>query len=85
MGATNGYLYRVLIEQAVWSAVLGYGFAMVAASFIVQGSEKGGALILMPVAMKIGMLLLAVFMCITAALVSINKVTRLDPAMVFRG
>src|SRR6516162_11757363 len=85
MGATNGYLYRVLIEQAVWSAVLGYGFAMVAASFIVQGSEKGEALILMPVAMKIGMLLLTVFMCITAALVSINKVTRLDPAMVFRG
>ena len=85
MGATNGYLYRVLVEQAVWSAVLGYGFAMIAAYFIVQGSEKGGALILMPVAMKIGMLLLAVFMCITAALVSINKVTRLDPAMVFRG
>jgi len=35
--------------------------------------------------MKIGMLFLAVFMCIAAALVSINKVTRLDPAMVFRG
>jgi putative ABC transport system permease protein len=85
MGATNGYLYRVLIEQAVWSAVLGYGFAMVAAYFIVQASEKGGALILMPLPMKIGMLFLAVFMCIAAALVSINKVTRLDPAMVFRG
>lgn len=85
MGATNGYLYRVLIEQAVWSALLGYGLAMVAAHFIVQGGEKGGALILMPLAMKIGMLLLAVLMCITAALVSINKVTRLDPAMVFRG
>ena len=85
MGATNGYLYRVLIEQAVWSAVLGYGFAMVAAYFIVKASEKGGALILMPLPMKIGMLFLAVFMCIAAALVSINKVTRLDPAMVFRG
>ena len=85
MGATNGYLYRVLIEQAVWSAVLGYAFAMFAAHFIVQGSEKGGALILMPPAMKIAMLVLAVFMCIAAALVSINKVTRLDPAMVFRG
>jgi len=35
--------------------------------------------------MKIGMLFLAVFMCISAALVSINKVTRLDPAMVFKG
>ena len=85
MGATNGYLYRVLVEQAVWSAVLGYAFAMFAAHFIVQGSEKGGALILMPLAMKIAMLVLALFMCISAALVSINKVTRLDPAMVFRG
>ena len=85
MGATNGYLYRVLIEQAAWSAVLGYAFAMFAAHFIVQASEKGGALILLPPAMKIAMLVLAVFMCVAAALVSINKVTRLDPAMVFRG
>jgi len=85
MGATNGYLYRVLIEQAAWSAVLGYAFAMFAAHFIVQASEKGGALILLPPAMKIAMLVLAVFMCIAAALVSINKVTRIDPAMVFRG
>ena len=85
MGATNGYLYRVLIEQAVWSAVLGYGLAMCISHFIVQASEKGGALILMPLSMKFGMLFLAVLMCITAALVSINKVTRIDPAMVFRG
>ena len=85
MGATNRYLYRVLIEQAIWSAVLGYAFAMIVAHFIVQGSEKGGALILMPLSMKIGMLFLAIFMCIAAALVSINKVTRLDPAMVFKG
>lgn len=85
MGATNRYLYRVLIEQAVWSAVLGYGLAMVVAHFVVQASESGGAVILMPLSMKIGMLFLAVLMCIAAALVSINKVTRLDPAMVFKG
>jgi putative ABC transport system permease protein len=85
MGATNGYLYRVLIEQAVWSAVLGYALAMVVAHFLVQASEKGGALILMPLSMTIGMLFLAVGMCIAAAMVSINKVTRIDPAMVFRG
>jgi putative ABC transport system permease protein len=85
MGATNRYLYRVLIEQAVWSAALGYTLALIIAHFIVQASEKGGALILMPLSMKVGMLFLAVFMCITAALISINKVTRLDPAMVFKG
>jgi len=85
MGATNRYLYRVLIEQAVWSAVLGYALAMVVAHFIVEGSAKGGAVILMPWSMSAGMLVLAVVMCITAALVSINKVTKIDPAMVFRG
>ena len=85
MGATNRYLYRVLIEQAAWSAVLGYGLALIVAHFIVQGSEKGGAVILMPFSMKVGMFFLAIFMCIAAALVSINKVTRLDPAMVFKG
>jgi putative ABC transport system permease protein len=85
MGATNGYLYRVLVEQAVWSAVLGYGLALVIAHFLVQGGEKGGALILMPLSMKIAMLFLAVGMCIAAAMVSINKVTKLDPAMVFKG
>jgi putative ABC transport system permease protein len=85
MGASNFYLYRVLIEQAVWSAVLGYAFAIFIAHFIVHSSEKGGAVILLPLSMKVGMLFLAVFMCIAAALVSINKVTRLDPAMVFKG
>jgi len=85
MGATNGYLYRVLIEQAVWSALLGYALAMVVAHFVVQASENGGAVILMPVSMSVGMLFLAVGMCVAAAMVSINKVTRLDPATVFRG
>jgi len=85
IGATNRYLYRVLMEQAVWSAVLGYGFAMTVAHFVVKASEKGGAVILMPASMKVGMLFLAIAMCIAAALVSINKVTRIDPAMVFRG
>ena len=85
MGATNGYLYRVLIEQAVWSAALGYTLAMVVAHFIVEASERGGAAILMPLEMKIGMFALAILMCVCAALVSINKVTKLDPAMVFRG
>jgi putative ABC transport system permease protein len=85
IGATNSYLYRVLIEQAVWSAVLGYALAMVIAHFVVQGSEKGGAVILMPPSMQIGMFFLSILMCIAAAMVSINKVTRLDPAMVFKG
>jgi putative ABC transport system permease protein len=85
MGATNSYLYRVIMQQAIISAVAGYSLAMVVSWFVVRGSEKGGAAILLPWQMGVGMLGLTLVMCTGAALVSINKVTRLDPAMVFKG
>jgi putative ABC transport system permease protein len=84
MGATNGYLYRVIIQQAIISAVAGYSLAMIVSWFVVRGSEEGGAAILLPWPVAVGMLGLTLVMCTGAALVSINKVTRLDPAMVFR-
>jgi len=85
MGATNGYLYRVIIQQAVISAVIGYVLAMAVSHFVVEGSQRGGAAILLPAPVAVGMLGLTLVMCIGAALVSINTVTRLDPAMVFKG
>jgi putative ABC transport system permease protein len=85
MGATNGYLYRVIMQQAVISAFAGYSLAMAVSWFVVRGSEKGGAAILLPWPVALGMLGLTLVMCTGAALVSINKVTRLDPAMVFKG
>jgi putative ABC transport system permease protein len=51
----------------------------------VRGSQAGGAAILMPMPMAVGMFFLTLAMCIGAALVSINKVTNIDPAMVFKG
>lgn len=85
MGATNRYLYRVIIQQAAISAVAGYLLAMVVSWFVVRGSAKGGAAILLPWPVAVGMLGLTILMCTAAALVSINKVTRLDPATVFKG
>ena len=85
MGANNGYLYRVIVEQAVASAIVGYVLAMIVSYFVVKGSETGGAAIVVTPAMVGGMFVLTVAMCVGAALVSINKVTRLDPAMVFKG
>ena len=84
MGATNRYLYRVIIQQAVIAAVIGYSLAMIVSWFVVRGSAKGGAAILLPLPVAAGMLVLTIVMCTGAALVSINKVTRLDPATVFK-
>jgi putative ABC transport system permease protein len=85
MGATNRYLYGVIAQQAVMSAVIGYAFGMTVSWFVVRGSEKGGAAILLPPEMVAGMLALTIAMCVMAALVSINKITKLDPAVVFKG
>jgi putative ABC transport system permease protein len=85
MGATNGYLYGVIIQQALISAVIGYTLGMGASTVVVRGSQKGGAAILLPDWMIAGMLALTIAMCIGAAIVSIRKVTHLDPALVFKG
>ncbi|MBI3484888.1 MAG: ABC transporter permease [Acidobacteria bacterium] len=85
MGASNGYIYRVIIQQAALSAVMGYVLGMVASVFIVRGSREGGAAILFPWELAVTMFFLTLLMCIGASLVSINKVTRIDPAMVFKG
>jgi putative ABC transport system permease protein len=85
MGAPKSYVYRVIIKQAAISALLGYLMGMVVSVFVVHGSQKGGASILLPWPMAVGMLGLTLLMCIIAAIVSINKVTRIDPAMVFKG
>ena len=85
MGAPNSYVYKVIVKQAAISAVIGYFLGMTVSVFVVHASQKGGAAILMPTPMAIGMFFLTLFMCVGAALVSINKVTRLDPAMVFKG
>ncbi len=84
MGAPNSYVYRVIMKQAAISAVIGYTLGMIVSIFVVRGSQAGGAAILMPPSMAVGMFFLTLLMCVGAALVSINKVTRIDPAMVFK-
>jgi putative ABC transport system permease protein len=85
MGATNGYLYKVILQQALLSALMGYAIAIAVAHFVVEGSRSGDALILMPPEMAAGVFGLAIVMCTGASVLSIRKATSIDPAMVFRG
>ena len=85
MGASNSYVYRVIIKQAGISAILGYVLGMAVSLVVVRGSEHGGAAILLPWSLAVAMCGLTLVMCIVAAIVSINKVTHLDPALVFKG
>jgi putative ABC transport system permease protein len=83
MGASNFYIYKIILKQAVISAVIGYAIGIVVAMIAIRIAGDS-APIKLPVEVAIGMFFLTLFMCCLAALVSINKVTRIDPAMVFK-
>lgn len=84
MGASNFYLYRVILEQALISAVLGYAAALAIGWTVVNGSKDGDVAILLPPEMMAGTLGLAILMCVSASVVSIRKATTIDPALVFK-
>jgi putative ABC transport system permease protein len=85
MGATNGYIYRIILKQSLISALIGYAAGMSIALVVIRISQGGGPAIILPNTVKAGLFLLTLFMCTSAAIVSIRKVTSIDPAMVFKG
>jgi putative ABC transport system permease protein len=85
MGASNGYIYLVIIKQASISGLIGYAIGMSVSLLVSQGSLQGTTAIILPGPLVVGLLGLTLLMCIGASVVSINKVTRIDPAMVFKG
>lgn len=85
MGASNFYLYRVIITQAFLSGLIGYIIGMSIALFVSYISLQGTTGIILPWQLILGLFGLTLLMCVGASVVSINKVTRIDPAMVFKG
>ena len=85
MGATNRYLYAVILRQALTSGLIGFGAGIVIALSVASASLKGTTAILVPTPLAGALFALTMAMCAAASIVSINKVTRLDPAMVFKG
>lgn len=85
MGATNFYLYRVIITQAFVSGLIGYAVGISVALLVSLRSLQGTTAIILPWELVGVLFVLTMGMCVTASVVSINKVTRIDPAMVFKG
>jgi putative ABC transport system permease protein len=74
----------VIVQQAVISASVGYVLGIAASFGVLRLSRTAGAMIVAPWELVVSMFFLALLMCISASLISIHKVTRLDPAMVFK-
>ena len=83
MGSSNGYIYSVIIYQALLNAVIGFGLATLI-GFVVVRLTIGGALpVLLTPTLILAMLALTVVMCVASALAAIFRVLRVDPVLVF--
>ena len=85
MGAKNSAVVKVILSQAMISA--GLGFAVGAPlAMAMRAAMKGANLtVALPLELYVATAVITVVMCAFAALLSIVKVLRLDPASVFKG
>jgi putative ABC transport system permease protein len=83
IGSSAFYIHKVIIFQALLSAVIGFCLAAGIGEIIVRATAETALPIVMTPALTAGLFVLTVVMCVASAIAAIVKVTRIDPAMVF--
>ncbi|WP_017324234.1 ABC transporter permease [Synechococcus sp. PCC 7336] len=85
MGASDWTIYSIILKQALWMAVLGYipGMAL-CWGLSTWALATQGILILISPELVLGVFGLTVAMCSSSAVFAIQKVTRVDPSIVFK-
>jgi putative ABC transport system permease protein len=85
MGARNSMVVRVIVAQALISAALGFVVGGVLAVGMRAAMAHANLTVALSPALYAATLVVTIAMCSLAALLSIVKVLRLDPASVFKG
>ena len=84
IGAENPQLYRIITHQALIYAALGYLLGILASLGVVRLAASAGTYVLITAPLMAGMLFVTVGMCVLASLLSVVRVAKLEPAMVFK-
>lgn len=84
IGSSSFYIHKVIIMQALLSAVIGYGVAGLIDLAVLRYTADSALPIVITPLLSVGLFALTVVMCVVSALSAIVQVTRIDPARVFR-
>ena len=85
MGASDWIIYGVIVEQALWMAVIGYIPSTILCLGVAAWTlASQGIMILITPTTAIAVFGVTVVMCVGSAIFAIQKVTRVDPAIVFK-
>lgn len=83
MGSSNGYIYSVIIYQALLNAVIGFVIAAAIGLIVVEITAKSALPIVITPWLIAALFALTVVMCVASAIGAIIRVVRIDPATVF--
>lgn len=84
IGSSGGYIHKVIICQALLSAIIGFLLAATVSLVIVRLTVDTGLPIVMTPLLTSGLFALTILMCVVSAVAAIVQVLRVDPAIVFR-
>jgi putative ABC transport system permease protein len=84
IGSSNLYIHKIIICQALLSAVIGFALAASIGLIVVEMTAETALPIVMTPELTMGLFLLTVFMCIASSIAAVVQVIRIEPARVFR-
>jgi putative ABC transport system permease protein len=83
IGSSRVYILKVILAQALLSAVVGFSMAAAIDLALVKATADAALPVVMTPALTLGLFALTLAMCAIAAVSAIRVVTRIDPVLVF--
>ena len=82
MGASNSYIFQVIICQALVNAIIGFAIAALIGAAIVHFTAKSALQVVITPYLIVALCVITIVMCIVSAITAISRVVRVDPAIV---
>lgn len=83
MGATSGYVSRLILTQAFLYAMIGFVFALILLILFKNGVENAGLIINLSAELILTLLGITLFISVGGSLFAVRKIRKLEPASVF--
>lgn len=85
IGATNGYVSRLILTQAMLFAVIGYAVGRLLVEGFRLGIAQSGTLFFFPTWFEYVLFVVTLVISLGGSVFAIRRITSLEPASVFRG
>jgi putative ABC transport system permease protein len=82
MGASNSYIFGVIICQAMLSAITGYAIASLIGTAVARLTVDSAVQVVITPDLMLALFVITILMCVAAAVAAIVRVIRVDPATV---